>query len=177
MFKTVLVATDGSDHAERAVAVAGDLAAKYDADITLLHVFLRRNAEAPDLRRLIDVQVLPGKLREEFERFEAMQEQRRVSAATVVGASIPFPVDVLVGVGNAIVDKAEDIAKQHGAVRINRLITEGDPANTILFTAKDRDADLIVMGTRGLSDLKGLFVGSVSHKVSHLADCTCITVR
>jgi len=33
------------------------------------------------------------------------------------------------------------------------------------------------MGTRGLSDLKGLFVGSVSHKVSHLADCSCITVR
>ena len=177
MFKTILVATDGSDHADKAVAVAGDLAAKYDAKMILLHVFLRRNAEATDLRRLIDVQVLPYQLREEFERFESMQEQRRVSASTVVAASIPLPEDVLVGVGNAIIDKAKDIAKQHGATKINRVVLEGDAANTILFTAKDQNADLIVMGTRGLSDLKGLFVGSVSHKVSHLADCTCITVR
>ena len=99
MFKTILVATDGSDHADKAVAVAGDLAAKYDAKMILLHVFLRRNAEATDLRRLIDVQVLPYQLREEFERFESMQEQRRVSASTVVAASIPLPEDVLVGVG------------------------------------------------------------------------------
>ena len=177
MFKNIVVATDGSDHADKAVAVAGDLAAKYDAEITLLHVILRRNAEATDLRRLIDVQALPAKLREEFERFEGMQEKRRVSASTAVSVSIPFPEDVLVGVGNVIVDKAKDIAKQHGASKINRVITGGDAADIILGTAKDRNADLIVMGTRGLSDLKGLFVGSVSHKVSHLADCTCITVR
>ena len=49
--------------------------------------------------------------------------------------------------------------------------------DAILDCAKDRNADLIVMGTRGLSDLKGRFVGSVSHKLSHLADCTFITVR
>jgi len=177
MFKKIVVATDGSDHADKAVAVAGDLAAKYDAEMILVHVFMRRNAEAKDLRRLIDVQMLPDNLREEFERFEAMQEKRRISASTVVAASIPFPEDVLVGVGNAIIDKANDIARQHGATRITRVITEGDAADNILYTAKDRDADLIVMGTRGLSDLKGLFVGSVSHKVSHLADCTCITVR
>ena len=177
MFHRIVVATDGSDHATKAIAVAGDLAAKYDAEITLLHVFLRRNAEATDLRRIVDVQKLPQKVREEFERFERMQEKRKTSAATAVAVSIPFPEDVLVGVGHAIVDKAEDIAKQHGARKIDRVITEGDPADLILKTAKGKDADLIVMGTRGLSDFTGLFVGSVSHKVSHLADCTCITVR
>ena len=177
MFQKIVVATDGSDHATKAIAVAGDLAAKYDAEMTLLHVFLRRNAEASDLRRIIDVQTLPPNLREEFERFEGMQEKRRTSNATAVAVSIPFPDDVLIGVGNAIVDKAEGIARDHGAKKIDRVIAEGDPADIILGAAKERQADLIVMGTRGLSDLKGLFVGSVSHKVSHLADCTCITVR
>jgi nucleotide-binding universal stress UspA family protein len=32
------------------------------------------------------------------------------------------------------------------------------------------------VGSRGLSDLKGAFFGSVSHKVCHQAHCTCITV-
>ena len=50
MFKTLVVATDGSDHADKAVAVAGDLAAKYSANMTLLHVLMRRNAAAADLR-------------------------------------------------------------------------------------------------------------------------------
>ena len=178
MFKTIIVATDGSDHADKAVAMAGDLAAKYDATLTLLHVLLRRNVEAGDLRRLIDVQKLPPKLRQEFEQFANIQAKKdagNVTAAAFV--SIPFPEEVIVGVGNAIADRAEGIAREHGARKIDRVITEGDAADAVLGCAKDRAADLIVLGTRGLSDLRGLFVGSVSHKVSHLADCTCIMVR
>jgi len=177
MFKTIVVATDGSDHADKAVAVAGDLAAKYDATVTLLHVHLRRNAAAADLRRLIDVKQLPDGPREEFERFESMGATSRGLADGGLVVSIPLPESVLLAVGDALIDKAVGIAKGHGATKIDRVITQGDPADVILNCARDRNADLIVMGTRGLSDLKGLFVGSVSHKVSHLADCTCISVR
>jgi len=177
MFNSIIVATDGSDHADKAVAVAGDLAAKYDANITLLHVLLRRNAAAAGLRKLIDVEKLSDKVREEFERFESMQSTTETATAGLITTSLPFPTDVLVAVGQAISDKAEGIAKEHGAEKIDRIIGEGDPADVILDTARYHNADLIVLGTRGLSDLKGLFVGSVSHKVSHLADCTCITVR
>ena len=177
MFKTIVVATDGSDHADKAVAVAGDLAAKYGANMTLLHVLLRRNAAAADLRRLIDVEKLPDGPREEFERFESMGGTSESLADGAVTVSLPLPATVLLAVGNALIDKAEMIAREHGASEIGRIVTEGDPAKVILDCAKDRNADLIVMGTRGLSDFKGLFVGSVSHKVSHLADCTCITVR
>ena len=178
MFKTILVATDSSDHADKAVAVAGDLAAKYDADITLVHALLRRDTEAKELRSLIDVQKLPDNLREEFERFERIQRLRKVSTSgVVISVAIPVPEDLLVAVGNAIIDKAESIAKEHGASKINRVIAEGDPADVIIDYASSESADLIVMGTRGLSDLQGIIVGSVSHKVSHLADCTCISVR
>jgi nucleotide-binding universal stress UspA family protein len=33
------------------------------------------------------------------------------------------------------------------------------------------------MGSRGLSDAKALFLGSVSHKVANQATCTCVTVK
>jgi nucleotide-binding universal stress UspA family protein len=177
MFNTIIAATDGSDHGNKAIAVASDLAAKYDANLTLLHVLLRRNAAAADLRKLVDIEQLPERAREAFERFESMRGTTEKATAGVITSSLPFPTDVLVAVGQAIEDKAEAIAKEHGARKIDRVIEEGDPADIILDTAYDRKADLIVMGTRGLSDLRGLFVGSVSHKVSHLADCTCISVR
>jgi nucleotide-binding universal stress UspA family protein len=35
---------------------------------------------------------------------------------------------------------------------------------------------LIVLGSRGLSDIQGLMFGSTSHKVTHLASCSCVTV-
>ena len=178
MFKSIVVATDSSDHADKAVAVAGDLAAKYDAGITLVHVLLRRDSEASDLRPLIDVQKLPDNLREEFEQFENIQQQRKQSTSGVgISVAIPVPEDVLVAVGNAIIDKARNIAREHGANKIDSIMGEGDPADIIIHCAKNQSADLIVMGTRGLGGLEGMFVGSVSHKVSHLADCTCITVR
>ncbi len=60
---------------------------------------------------------------------------------------------------------------------IQSLVEDGDAARQILECAKRQNADLIIVGSRGLSDLKGLLMGSVSHKVSELAKCTCITVK
>ncbi|MDP6174328.1 MAG: universal stress protein, partial [Rhodospirillales bacterium] len=80
-------------------------------------------------------------------------------------------------VGNLILDEAESIAERHGAKGAERLMRYGEAAKTILQAADDLDANIIVMGSRGMSDLKGLLVGSVSHKVSNLADCTCVSVK
>ena len=60
---------------------------------------------------------------------------------------------------------------------VRTVVHEGDPASAILAVAKEADADLIVMGRRGLGDLAGLLLGSVSQKVTHLAECACLTVR
>lgn len=106
-----------------------------------------------------------------------MQEKKEASTGGIVSASIPFPSEVLVAVGDTIIDKSVGIAQEHGATKIDCVIMEGDPADAILTYAKGQNADLIVLGTRGLSNLKGLFVGSVSHKVSQLAECSCIMVR
>ena len=53
----------------------------------------------------------------------------------------------------------------------------GHPAESIVAYAKAEEADLIVMGRRGLGSVSGLLMGSVSHKVAHLSECACMTIR
>jgi len=53
----------------------------------------------------------------------------------------------------------------------------GDPAQLIIKQAKEENADLIVMGSRGLSLFSELFIGSVSHKVVQHAHCAVMVVK
>ncbi len=79
--------------------------------------------------------------------------------------------------GEKVIEAAEKIIKEHDCKLVETEIAHGSPAQRILERAKEKDIDMIVMGSRGLSDFGGLLLGSVSHKVSHLAKCTCVTVR
>lgn len=58
-----------------------------------------------------------------------------------------------------------------------RDLLEGPAADAILSVAETRDADLVIMGTRGLGAVKGLVFGSVATKVSHQAPCPVLLVR
>jgi nucleotide-binding universal stress UspA family protein len=51
------------------------------------------------------------------------------------------------------------------------------PSEAIVMTAKEIDADLIVMGTRGLSGFKHVMLGSVAERVVRLAPCPVMTVH
>jgi len=62
----------------------------------------------------------------------------------------------------------------HGEVRDT---TFGHAAREIMDDAKEHDVGVIVMGTRGRSDLTGLVLGSTAHKVIHLADRPVLVVR
>ncbi len=83
----------------------------------------------------------------------------------------------LQALGNKIIALAEDEAKKKGVKHIEAAVIEGDPSERIIDYAKDHDVDIIVLGSRGLGTFKGLLLGSVSNKVSHRADRTCVIVR
>ena len=56
------------------------------------------------------------------------------------------------------------------------LILEGEPAEMIQEASVIEKCDLVVMGTRGLSNIQGMALGSVSHKVLHGASCMVLLV-
>lgn len=58
-----------------------------------------------------------------------------------------------------------------------RRVVLGLAPQEILRVADELDAQLIVMGTRGLTDWAGLLLGSVAHKVVHHATCPVLLVR
>ena len=56
-------------------------------------------------------------------------------------------------------------------------VPPGPPAEAILNLAEVREIDLIIMGTRGLSRLAGVLLGSESQKVISHADCPVMLAR
>lgn len=68
-------------------------------------------------------------------------------------------------------------ARELGVNSVTGSVSAGDPAEAIVDKATELPAELIVMGTRGMSDWKNLLLGSVSHKVLQLAPCTTVIVR
>ncbi len=78
-----------------------------------------------------------------------------------------------------IVDQAVGELQQAGVKASGETQTGmlGGAAKAIVEAADQFGADLIVMGSRGLSDFEGLLVGSVAHKVIHHGNCPVLIVR
>lgn len=174
MIKTILVPTDGSDHAGKAVALASDIAEKYGARLVILHV-LRRGGLTEEARHMAEVEHLaePAAAGGPFAAntpASAASALRRTQGSEDEG-------QILSRIGDRILGGAEMTARENNVEQIETRMEEGDPVKGILKAAEQEEANLIVMGCRGLSDLKGLLMGSVSHKVSQLAPCTCVTVK
>jgi nucleotide-binding universal stress UspA family protein len=76
---------------------------------------------------------------------------------------------------SAVVEKLAEVGvKAHGDVRTTLF---GYAARDIVDDAIEHDADVIVMGSRGRSDLAGFILGSTAHKVIHLTDRPVLIVR
>lgn len=173
LFKTILTPTDGSAHAALAVTLAGDLAVRYGARLILLHV-LTNDSTKEGLARL-----------GELESITVPSAGRRVAhlEATPQGpVAIPGGAAdeserraALAQAAHDMLDRTKETLRQRGIEEIIPLVQHGDPADRILETARREQADAIVMGSRGLGEIKGMLVGSVSRKVAHDADCACIT--
>jgi nucleotide-binding universal stress UspA family protein len=136
MYRHILIATDGSALAEKAVSHGLSLAKSVGAKVTALIV------EAP-----FNVNDVPdSKVRPMSEAIEQHSEHTRQHADRVLSQ-----------VADAA--KAADVACE--IVQIEH----GQPYQAIITAAKDNDCDVIVMASHGRSGISALLLGSVTHKV------------
>jgi nucleotide-binding universal stress UspA family protein len=63
-----------------------------------------------------------------------------------------------------------------GAVKFERIFTKGSPVLDICAFAKDRDVDLIITSTHGLTGLKHVLIGSIAEQVVRHAPCSVLVV-
>ena len=119
MYKSLLVALDGSKQSEKALILACHLARDDNAELHIVH--------APEI--------------------------------------LQHPAVMTWGLGSVTLADHDE------------LHVTGEPAHAIIHQAEKLGVEVIVMGCRGLGNLEGMAMGSVSHKVSHSAKCGVITVR
>ncbi len=77
---------------------------------------------------------------------------------------------------DATLDAAAKIVREAG-VAVDIYPRLGDPADAILDVAEEREADLIVVGNKGMTGAKRFLLGSVPNKVSHHAPCSVMIIR
>jgi ubiquinone biosynthesis protein len=121
----VLVGTDRSETAERAVAWAADMASRYEAELVLVQVL--REGDAGAAERTND--------------------------------------DLL--------SHAKDLAGERARAVV---VVDTDPARAIVKAAQDEKADVVVVGSVGMSGRKEFLLEKVPNRVSHNAPCTVVIV-
>lgn len=154
----ILFATDGSEHSQSALEYLVDFPLPDRAEIHLIHVM----PPAPEPYPLIQawppapeiVQPAPFLRPEEIDNLLAEQELRATSLIerfTAVIAATGKPV--------------------------HSQLARGDAATEIIGYIKENGIDLVVIGSRGLSQVKSWLLGSVSRKIIHYSDCTVLVVK
>ena len=90
-----------------------------------------------------------------------------------------LPPDFWTQVKSDASENLDRYARQHGqrGLAVETAIREGYPASVIEDEARERHADLIVIGTRGHTGLKHLLLGSVAERVVQKAPCPVLTVK
>ena len=151
--RRILVPTDFSATADAALDYAQLLAARFGATLQLLHVL-----DDP----FID---------------EGLVAEAYVSAGPVLRTALLRDAQARLAQRVAPLRRADQREGSPGLIRVEAEVLFGDGAHTIAEYARDRQVDLVVMGTHGRRGVAHLLMGSVAERLVRTAPCPVLTVR
>jgi nucleotide-binding universal stress UspA family protein len=174
MFKSIVVAFDGSAHAGKALEIGATLAVQEQAPLGIVYVVDASHMEiSPEIRRM-------GEIEHTIEPMPRMAVNLEAAPVDLVSTMTQTSVDAenaMVQYADFLVEQARQSAMEHGATEVESRAVAGNPAEEVVAYARDRKADLIICGSRGFGRVKSLLLGSTSHKITQLAECSCLTVK
>lgn len=145
MYNSIVVGTDGSETANKAVRQAIELAEPLKASLHIVTAF------------------------------QPVSEDKLAREAATMPRDMSWMVNPRDEV-DATLAEASEWAEGKG-LKIETYARQGDPADALLDVAEERDADLIVVGNKGMTGAKRFLLGSVPNKVSHHAPCSVLIIR
>ena len=131
---------------------------------------------AEAVRQATELAKLSGARLDIVSAFEPVPQQRVKSEAREAPGDVQYEISPREDV-NLILDAATGEAKKAGIEEVQAHAREGEPADAILDVAEEINADLIVVGNKGMTGARRFLLGSVPNKVSHHAPCSVIIVR
>ena len=147
MIKNILVPVDGSGPSGKALKLAVDIAEKYDANLSVL---------------LVASHEIDKKL-QNFTNHEYSLKDN--NAAKTVSEQM----------GKSTINGMVNMLKT--TVAIKSVVLFGNPATQIVEYSMENNVDMVVMGNRGLGDIKGMMMGSISRKVNRQVKCAFVSVK
>jgi nucleotide-binding universal stress UspA family protein len=147
MYQKIVVGTDGSETAGIAVQRATELAKLTGATLHIVHAY------QPLTRAHIGA--------------AALSEAPSIDVSQV-NAGIAASAHAVCGHAASQAQRADVPVETHAL--------PGDPADALVTAAKDIGADLVVVGSRGMSGVRRFVLGSVPNKVSHHCPCSLLIV-
>ena len=147
MYQDIVVGTDGSETAAKAVGRAAGLARAYGARLRIV------TAYAP---------VSAARIQEELSRVPADQR---------------FMVNLERQAEQLLADATAQARGEGEPLEVTTHPLQGDPAEALIRVAEQYGSDLIVVGNKGMVGARRFLLGSVPNKVTHHAPCDVLVVR
>ena len=107
--------------------------------------------------------------------YEPVPQARLREEARQAPSDLQWMVNPREEVDTTLSDAAELV--RAAGVEVETFAREGAPADAILDVAEERDADLIIVGNKGMTGARRFLLGSVPNKVSHHAPCSVLIIR
>jgi len=157
----ILVGVDSSENSEKALDYALEIADKFSASVHILNVFQP-----------------PPESGYQLNMFQQPPASGYPQEPIDYKSNMATFIKDLRKVHEAVLSRAiERATKLKPALKITAELKEGDASSQIVETAANGQFDLIVIGHRGDSKIKELFLGSTSERVAHQAKCAVLITK
>jgi len=130
---------------------------------------------AEAVRQAVDLAKLAGAQLSIVSAYEPVSKRRLQDEQEGAPADVQHEIGPREDV-NLVLDAAAAEAKKAG-IEVQTHPVEANPAEAILNVAEETDADLIVVGNKGMTGARRFLLSSVPNNVSHHAPCSVIIVR